>query len=149
MAGAKTKVSIRHKGDVNSKITEAQRILGLTVKANETFAEQAYALTNVQMTASMVDTYIRKVYSMPENNTDMSKQSMNTMESIMGLFEGKGKGSTLSSSNGTAWGLYNAVIEFQDYHKNQSLTMKGLESNFLGRGANIKTTALQEALALV
>jgi phage/plasmid-like protein (TIGR03299 family) len=63
------------------------------------------------------------------------------------LFEGRGLGSTSSAARGTAWGLYNAVVELEDYSGRQTTATK--ESAIVGDRARTKATAYEACLELV
>jgi hypothetical protein len=63
------------------------------------------------------------------------------------LFEGKGLGSTTSAARGSAWGLYNAIVELEDYSGRQ--TRATAESAIVGDRARVKATAYDVCLDLV
>jgi len=63
------------------------------------------------------------------------------------LFEGKGLGSTTSAARGSAWGLYNAIVELEDYSGRQ--TCATAESAIVGDRARVKATAYDVCLDLV
>ena len=65
-------------------------------------------------------------------------------DSVLELFEGKAVGSDLRSARGTAWGLYNAVVEYEDYVKPRRST----SSAVFGAGADRKEAAFTELLTL-
>lgn len=67
----------------------------------------------------------------------------------LSLYEGRGKGSTLPSAQGTAYGLLNAVTEFVDHERRARSTDYRLDSAWFGQGAAIKERALKQALLLV
>ncbi|WP_410175380.1 DUF932 domain-containing protein, partial [Plesiomonas shigelloides] len=55
----------------------------------------------------------------------------------------------LASSQNTAWGLVNAVTEFVDHHRRARSQDNRLDSAWFGLGAQMKTRAMQHALALL
>jgi len=57
-------------------------------------------------------------------------------------------GADLSSANGTAWGLVNAVTQFVDHERRARSQDYRLDSAWFGQGAIIKAKAYQEALKL-
>ena len=68
-------------------------------------------------------------------------------EQVLNLFDGKGKGMDTTAAAGTAWGLFNAVVEYEDYR--WSRNPKGaLESSVFGPRADTKDTAFDECAAL-
>jgi phage/plasmid-like protein (TIGR03299 family) len=70
------------------------------------------------------------------------------LRKVQSLYEGQGKGSTLASANGTAWGLLNAVTEYVDHERRARSTEYRMDSAWFGRGAVIKQRALDAALKL-
>ena len=68
---------------------------------------------------------------------------------IMALFEGKGLGSNMASSNGTAWGWVNAVTQYIDYGAPARSQDNRLNSAWFGDGNDTKTAALESALAFI
>jgi len=65
------------------------------------------------------------------------------------LYEGEGRGSSMLSANGTAWGLLNAVTEYVDHERKARSTEYRIDSAWFGQGALIKQRALSAALQLV
>lgn len=64
---------------------------------------------------------------------------------ILELFEGKAKGADIAGR--TVWGLYNAVADWVDHERGREGTRR--EASWFGVGADIRTRAHKEALALV
>lgn len=71
------------------------------------------------------------------------------LRKVQSLYEGYGRGATLASANGTAWGLLNAVTEFVDHERRARSAEYRLDSAWFGQGAQIKQRALDAALQLV
>ena len=70
------------------------------------------------------------------------------LRKVQSLYEGQGRGSTLESAQGTAWGLLNAVTEYVDHERRARSTEYRMDSAWFGQGAVIKQRALQAALEL-
>lgn len=71
------------------------------------------------------------------------------LKARLSLYEGRGKGSTLPSAQGTAYGLLNAVTEFVDHERRARSTDYRLDSAWFGQGAALKQKALDQVLLLV
>lgn len=71
------------------------------------------------------------------------------LRKVQSLYEGRGRGSTLESANGTAWGLLNAVTEFVDHERRARSNEYRMDSAWFGQGAQIKQRALDSALQLI
>lgn len=70
------------------------------------------------------------------------------LRKVQGLYEGQGRGATLESAQGTAWGLLNAVTEYVDHERRARSTEYRMDSAWFGQGAVIKQRALEAALQL-
>lgn len=70
------------------------------------------------------------------------------LQNVYGLYSGKGMGADLASSQGTAWGLLNAVTEYVDHQRRARSQDYRLDSAWFGQGAAIKAKAYQEAMKL-
>lgn len=74
------------------------------------------------------------------------ERMLNTVQS---LYQGHGRGSEMTGTQNTAWGLLCAVIEYVDHERRARNTDNRLDSAWFGQGALIKQKALDEALQLV
>ena len=74
--------------------------------------------------------------------------NQNALQNVYALYSGQGMGADLSSANGTAWGLLNAVTQFVDHERRARSQDYRLDSAWFGQGAAIKGKAYQEALKL-
>lgn len=70
------------------------------------------------------------------------------LQNVYALYSGQGMGADLSSANGTAWGLLNAVTQFVDHERRARSQDYRLDSAWFGQGAAIKGKAYQEAMRL-
>ncbi|MCC5888652.1 MAG: DUF932 domain-containing protein, partial [Gammaproteobacteria bacterium] len=70
------------------------------------------------------------------------------LQRVHQLYGGAGRGSELATAKGTAWGLLNAVTEFVDHERRSRSSDYRLDSAWFGQGAQLKSEALEAALAL-
>lgn len=71
------------------------------------------------------------------------------LRKVQALYEGKGRGATLASAQGTAWGLLNAITEYVDHERRARSNEYRVDSAWFGQGAALKQKALRSALKLV
>lgn len=104
-----------------------ERSLAKAEKINAEFA----ALAAKRLTPKAVDRIIEQVYTMPampkqellkvvadrqaKDYEYLKDQAENRRQAARALFDGKGMGMDSEAAAGTAWGLYNAVVELEDY----------------------------------
>lgn len=70
------------------------------------------------------------------------------LRKVQCLYEGQGRGSTLESAQGTAWGLLNAVTEYVDHERRARSIEYRMDSAWFGQGSQLKQRALEAALQL-
>ena len=66
---------------------------------------------------------------------------MNIIQGVYNKFDGSGIGATLPSSQGTAWGLLNAITEYTDHDYGRNENNRFKQSQF-GQTAQLKEKAL-------
>jgi phage/plasmid-like protein (TIGR03299 family) len=128
--------------------------LGVAANAWDTFMQQARELAKVKLTDSKALAVLREGFA---DGIDADYETMEfdkfgalpTVEKVMALYKGGGRGSDLASANGTAWGLVNAVTEFYDHHVKAKLVDTRLESAWFGKGAFVKGCVFDQALTLI
>jgi len=127
----------------------------------EALQEAFLALSNTHVIDGTVNTLLLATYPDPDRPTvvgipkhlaekrfDKWEQLLRSVQldrtRVQSLYEGGGTGSTTKAANGTAWGFYNAVVEYEDYGRKASTPANSL----FGSGAKAKERAFQEALAI-
>ncbi len=123
--------------------------LGLSVSDWEIFKSQLTALSGRKVKDSETHKYLVQVFSDPSAPKDAPPINERAMNRALELFQGHGRGSRLASSQGTAFGLLNAVTEFVDHERRARSTDHRLDSAWFGQGAALKQKAMQTALALL
>jgi phage/plasmid-like protein (TIGR03299 family) len=144
-------ISIRHTGDIKSKVNEARRILGLTIDYYAQFEQITKQLLDVQMTVAKTEKYFENLLFREKDISDISTNMLNKKNRLLDLFE-NGKGMKLSGVRHTAWAALNAVVEFVDHDK----TVKGIGSDptrklkdiWFGTGAQLKQKAYDSIVDL-
>jgi len=144
-------ISITHKGDLASKIQEAQRVLGLAETFYQDAATKIDILVAHQASSGQIEDYFKLLYPDPEDSDN--NRARNVRNRLTEIFE-TGQGLDLPGVQGTMWAAYNAVTEWVDHHRPTRVSdptlraSRRLESAWFGSGAKLKSRAWQEALAL-
>jgi phage/plasmid-like protein (TIGR03299 family) len=143
-------VSIRHTKNMEVRVGEARRILGISTKAFEESAEFMKKLAEIPMPTSDWIDFCLEMFPSPieDESGEVSKRAMtradNNRSTITSLFH-DGRGSDIPGVRGTAWGAYNALTEYAGYYRQtrggqdkrfESLMM-GSGSDFVRRGTTV------------
>jgi hypothetical protein len=78
---------------------------------------------------------------------DVSRSSGNVIKACFDLYRGKGKGSTLITAEGTAWGAVNAVTEYLTHEAGNNANNR-MRSLWFGKGEQMGIDAIHKALKL-
>ncbi len=120
------------------------------------FEEAAQNLARVQVNSATFKKYVQASGLVPtiKDGADSSTRAGNIMEEVSALFEGRQKGGLMPGVKGTAWGAFNAIGEYVDFHRatraaGVSGDMNRATSLLFGSGAAIKQKAWDSALSLV
>jgi phage/plasmid-like protein (TIGR03299 family) len=147
-------VSIRHTGDVPSKLEEARRVLGLARDFYDQYEQAADVLASYQPTVAQVREYFGALFPEAGKDAETGKESFkgygntkSARDALLGLFE-HGKGADMKEIRHTAWTAYNAVTEYLDHQTSRGATSRRIWMNWLGDGASVKRRAFQLALEM-
>ncbi len=142
LRSAQTTVNIAHTGDIQKKVTEAQRILGVAVNYFKDIHDMYKNFAARHLTDTDLRMYVDNVFP------GISTKAQHIRERVLELYE-VGAGS--DSSTGTLWGAYNAVAEYVDHHRTDynSAPDRYFQTIHFGKGAGIKTKAFEEARHLL
>lgn len=152
--GARQGVSIRHTPNMEEKVDEARRVLGI---ANEHYDEMGKAIDQLADHAASDDKirqFLEDLFPVDEKKDDHWRAIINKQRTrVLDLFH-NGKGQDMDGVKGSAWALVNAVTEYVDWRENAP-RLKGcaagesrLYSAWFGSGADLKERALDLALSM-
>ena len=137
-AGKGSGVSLKHTGDLTSKVAESQRVLGLATTEFEQYAEFAKDLTQLQMNTKRW-TDLTEIL-IPDNlEATFNTRTENARFELTELFE-EGVGTDIQGVRGTGWGAHCAVVEYANYHKgsdNDAAQARRFESSLMGDSAKL------------
>lgn len=125
-----------------------KQALGLGLSRWDEFKRQLKALSARPVDSQESQLFFSMVLDQPLN-ADNNIIMTTTLQRLQALYQGQGMGADLASSQNTAWGLVNAVTEFVDHHRRARSQDNRLDSAWFGLGAQMKTRAMQHALALL
>lgn len=150
-----------HTGDSIKQIASWLSVIWETAKAKQEALRDAYTiLANFTPNGVEVQEVVRAAYEgIEEPEVDpytkegldilaqwekQKKRVVEHRENVLHLFEGQAVGADLASARGTGWGLWNAVVEYEDYIKPRRKATSAL----FGAGADRKQAAFDEILKL-
>jgi phage/plasmid-like protein (TIGR03299 family) len=122
--------------------------LGIGMTSWDIFMTSIKALSNRPVNKFEAMSYLVNVLgdaSLPLNE----QPNQRAIQTVYGLYAGEGKGSKMTSANGTAWGLVNGVTEYVDSLRRARSQDNRLDSAWFGTGAALKQKGFEAAMALV
>jgi phage/plasmid-like protein (TIGR03299 family) len=144
--GQTNAVKVPHSTSFDAQAVKKQ--LGITVSAWDDFMYRLKTLANRKVSNEDAQRFFTQVFTeaRPQSAPYTNEKAMAKAQS---LFEGAGRGATLASAKGTAYGLLNAVTEFVDHERRARSVDYRLDSAWFGQGATLKQRALDQSLLLV
>jgi len=139
-------VKVPHSTSFDAQAVKAE--LGFALSSWDQFMYQMKQLSGRKMSSKEAEQFIHGVFD-PDGGIEYEPTNFRAMKSVLNLFEGQGRGSELSSSKGTAFGLLNSVTEFVDHERRARNTDFRMDSAWFGPGAQLKGKALDLALGLL
>ena len=83
------------------------------------------------------------------NGKDKAEPNTKSMSKAMEMFNGQGRGASLSSAKDTAYGLLCSITEFIDHERRAMSNDHRLDSAWFGAGAAMKQRGLEQALNMI
>lgn len=142
-------VSVLHKGDLGTKVREAQKVLGLAARFYDDVQVKADHLAGYYPTKMQLAKYFKDLYPNPTEGS--RTRASNTRRRLWDLFE-HGRGQDIPQIQFSAWAAYNAVTELVDHHRptrartEKERASRRLQSQWFGSGARLKARAWNLAL---
>ena len=142
-------VKVPHRSQFDAQAVKRQ--LGIAISSWDGFMVRMKALSERKIKDAAAETYFRRVLTYPAVASDGPTATTNdsAVKAVLALFAGKGKGATLASASGTAWGLLNSVTEFVDHQRRARSEDHRRDAAWFGAGATLKQRAWDEAMKLV
>lgn len=127
----------------------------LTQRKVSQFEAKAYfdaVFNNTSMSVAEQDENIIQFYrdvAAQNQVKDKSNPNAKAMGKVMEMFNGQGRGTSLSSAKDTAYGLLCSITEYVDHERRAMSTDHRLDSAWFGAGASIKQRGLEQAMRLL
>lgn len=143
----KRSINVTHRSKFNAN--KVKDDLGIARDSFGTFMKATRQLAAKTITTKKAEAFVETLLSDMKFVTKKDVTKSSQFNKIMDLFNGGALGGQLVGVEGTAWGLVNAVTEFVDHRTNTRSANARLANAWFGRGDDLKTEALERALALV
>jgi phage/plasmid-like protein (TIGR03299 family) len=141
---AKASYRIRHTTGAQARLTEAQRVLGLTRGAAERVRQRAEELAATRITDADWRAFLEQLVPEPPEPGHGQTRAANVRAEIDGIYRGRRFGQ--DAVRGTAWGAWQAVVAFNDHAmtSRRTRTSTPAENRFerILSGENIGSRAL-------
>jgi phage/plasmid-like protein (TIGR03299 family) len=133
------KTSVRHTLNMAMSLEGARNTLGILNNQFSLLEDLSRKMSKMPFDSRNIGQLVMKTGMIP-NESEQSTRAKNIIEEVLQKFH-YGQGSNLKSAKGTAWGAYNAVVEYVDHFRGSD-SVKRAESSMLGSGAMVKEKAL-------
>lgn len=135
------------------KAKQAADAAAATIEAAQQAAKQATQQGADTLSALLSGPHIPKADAASEARDDLARilakgdeREQKSVARCLELFAGEGRGAGHAGVKGTLWGLLNACTEHIDHEQGRTRD-NGLSSAWFGKGADLKSDALQTLLA--
>jgi phage/plasmid-like protein (TIGR03299 family) len=147
--GATNAVKVPHSTVFDAQAVKKQ--LGISVSHWDAFIYRMKTLSERKVKTHEAMNFFLKVLCQADSDVDPTQRLMNerALKRAQALYDGQGKGATLQSAQGTAWGLLNAVTQYVDHERRARSQDSRLDSAWFGQGAALKQRALDQAMQMV
>lgn len=144
-------ISIRHLGNLTTKIRQAREVLGIAARYFDDLDGQFDFLARHYPNYAQVSGFFKTLVPDPEEGNPT--RARNTRDELFRLFEG-GRGQDIPEIKSTSYAAFHAVIEYVDHFRPTRAKTEfdrasnRLESAWFGSGSQLKRKALQLALEM-
>lgn len=143
-------VKVPHRSQFDARAVKEE--LGIAISSWDDFMSNMQQLASRKVSQSETERFFQRLftYQTASKTGVQSNERMNErgFKAVMNLFDGNGRGATLESAAGTAWGLVNSVTEYVDHQQRARSQGNRLDSAWFGAGAVLKQKAWDAALEL-
>lgn len=159
ISSAVANVEVRHTSGMMERVVDAREALGLTNLYFERMGEVMNMLKEFRMTEDEIKKYVYGLFPLKVKseeklagfedvmNIELGPRIKTYVEKVLELVE-TGKGTDIPGVKGSAYGAFNAAVEFADHFqpvkgKNDSMLSRKLDSIWFGSAARFKQRAFE------
>lgn len=146
---ARRTFSIRHTNQARERMEQARRALGLTVRYSEQFAVQANAMLHYPYSRVEYIGLVDELNPQPHGE-DITERQMRNWETTRENMIGMWSTDTQAEVVGTAWGAWNAIVEYADWYApvkaKENKEDARAQRNLIGTNDSLKQKAYQLVL---
>jgi phage/plasmid-like protein (TIGR03299 family) len=128
---AKRIVKIRHTKNAVDRIDLARQILGLAHKYTDKIRENAEKMFTIEFNGNKLDNFIDKVFGYDEKDETVSSRMKNQIDSQRDQFVECLQAPDLENFGGTAWGVFQALSDFDSHRPVPRDSQNSKDRNFL------------------
>jgi phage/plasmid-like protein (TIGR03299 family) len=142
-------VKVPHRSQFDAQAVKRQ--LGIAISSWDGFMVRMKALAERKVSDTVAEKFFQRVLTYTSSGPNMPVSATNdrAIKAAHELYAGRGKGATLASASGTAWGLLNSVTEFVDHQRRARSEDHRRDAAWFGAGATLKQRAWDEAMKLI
>ncbi|WP_353098425.1 DUF932 domain-containing protein [Stenotrophomonas lactitubi] len=137
-------IKVPHRSAFDADRVKSQ--LGIAVEGWHGFVERMRILCETPVNPDLVDGVLRSLLTYPAAQNGKAVVNEQAVAKVRALYDGQGRGASLKTSRGTAFGLLNSITEFVDHHRRAQSTENRLDAAWFGQGALLKQKAWKELL---
>jgi len=141
-------LSIKHYSDVQQKVQESYRLLGIVKEAYDRAEITMKAMAKVSMTGDRLKQYFEAVQPIPSVDEEERLKVQQRHHRWEELFTA-GDGNSLSGVRGTVWAAYNGITQWVDRESFSKRMKEPLKSIWFGGGRLLKERAFSQAERLL
>jgi phage/plasmid-like protein (TIGR03299 family) len=141
-------VKVPHRSQFDAQAVKRQ--LGIAISSWDGFMVRMKALAERKVNDTAAEAFFHRVLTYSTSSGHSAPATNDSaINAVQALYAGRGKGATLPSAAGTAWGLVNSITEFVDHHRRTRSDDHRRDAAWFGAGAALKQKAWDEAMKLV
>ncbi len=124
-------VKIRHTKNAVDRIDLARQILGLAHKYTDKIKENAEKMFTIEFNGNKLDSFIDKVFGFEDEDDTVSTRMKNQLETQRDQFVSCLQAPDIDQFGGTAWGVFQALSDFDSHRPVPRESQNSKDRNFL------------------